>query len=205
MGGGGVVAEIFRDLNYRIGFSGGGGSSRNVPPKQINHIPSIPAHFWYIFGPPPYHPPFMDTRGNSGTLPMSDYTFKPRNNINSFRKKNIYQNFGGGMAPLAPPGYATALSALHIHHRCSMKMETMNVATSKSTLKHKLQVTIYECNYLISDTVIYYVSALIWGITCGCRAKCVSKWTRSSTKLYDSQMSSSCFKGSPPTESSPSR
>ena len=91
------------------------------------------------------------------------------------------------------------LSALHIHHRCSMKMETMNVATSKSTLKHKLQVTIYECNYLISDTVIYYVSALIWGITCGCRANCVSKWTRSSTKLYDSQMSSSCFKGSPPT------
>ena len=25
VGGGGVVAEIFRDLNYRIGFSGGGG------------------------------------------------------------------------------------------------------------------------------------------------------------------------------------
>ena len=30
-GGGGVVAEIFRDLDYRIGFSGGGGSSRNFP------------------------------------------------------------------------------------------------------------------------------------------------------------------------------
>ena len=30
VGGGGVVADIFRDLNYRIGFSGGGGgSSRN--------------------------------------------------------------------------------------------------------------------------------------------------------------------------------
>ena len=30
-GGGVVVAEIFRDLYYRIGFSGGGGSSRNFP------------------------------------------------------------------------------------------------------------------------------------------------------------------------------
>ena len=102
---------MFRVLNYRIGFSGGGGggSSRNFSPKQINHIPSISGHFWYIFGPPADHPPFMDTRGNSGTLPMSACTFKPRNNINSFRKKNVYQKFGGAMAPLAPPpGYATA-------------------------------------------------------------------------------------------------
>ena len=41
----------------------------------------------------------------------------------------------------------------------------MNVATSKSTLKHKLQVTISERNSPISDTVIYDVSALIWVIT----------------------------------------
>ena len=33
----------------------------------------------------------------------------------------------------------------------------MNVATSKSTLKHKLQVTISERNCPISDTMIYNV------------------------------------------------
>ena len=41
----------------------------------------------------------------------------------------------------------------------------MNVATSKSTLKHKLQVTISERNCPIADTMIYDVSALLWVIT----------------------------------------
>ena len=41
----------------------------------------------------------------------------------------------------------------------------MNVATSKSTLKHKLQVTISERNCPISDTMIYAVSALRLVIT----------------------------------------
>ena len=37
------------------------------------------------------------------------FRFKDRNNINSLGKKNIYQKFwGGGMAPVATPGYATA-------------------------------------------------------------------------------------------------
>ena len=40
----------------------------------------------------------------------------------------------------------------------------MNVATSKSTLKHKLQVTISEPNCPITDTMIYDVSALLWVI-----------------------------------------
>ena len=40
----------------------------------------------------------------------------------------------------------------------------MHVATSKSTLKHKLQVTISERNCPISDTMIYEVSALLWVI-----------------------------------------
>ena len=31
---------------------------------------------------------------------------------NSLQKKNIYQKFGGGMAPLAPPGYATDYRAV---------------------------------------------------------------------------------------------
>ena len=35
----------------------------------------------------------------------------------------------------------------------------MNVATSKSTLKHKLQVTISERNFPISDTMIWCVCA----------------------------------------------
>ena len=34
----------------------------------------------------------------------------------------------------------------------------MNVATSKSTLKHKPQVNISECNCPISDTRVYYIS-----------------------------------------------
>ena len=41
----------------------------------------------------------------------------------------------------------------------------MNVATSRSTLKHKLQVTISERNCPISDTMIYHVSELLWVIT----------------------------------------
>ena len=49
----------------------------------------------------------MDTRGNSGTLPMSAYTFKPRNNINSFRKKTFTKSLGGPWPPWPPPGYAT--------------------------------------------------------------------------------------------------
>ena len=37
--GGGVVAEMFRVLVYRITFSGGGGSSRNVPCTRLpDHI-----------------------------------------------------------------------------------------------------------------------------------------------------------------------
>ena len=41
----------------------------------------------------------------------------------------------------------------------------MNVGTSKSTLKHKLQVTISERNFPISDTMLYDLSALLWVIT----------------------------------------
>ena len=41
----------------------------------------------------------------------------------------------------------------------------MNVATSKSPLKHKLQVTISERNCPISDNMIYDVSVLLWVIT----------------------------------------
>ena len=41
----------------------------------------------------------------------------------------------------------------------------MNVATSKSTVKHKLQVTISERKCPISDKMIYDVSALLWVIT----------------------------------------
>ena len=68
----------------------------------------------------------------------------------------------------------------------------MNVATSKSTQKHKPQVTISECNCPISDTRIYDVSALLWVIT----------WPSGKLrvyvdvmKLYDPKLSSSCFIG----------
>ena len=76
----------------------------------------------------------------------------------------------------------------------------MNVATSKSTLKHKLQVTISERNCPISDTMIFGVYALLWVITWRL-VNCGSTWTplrRSSIKLYDAQMSSSCLIGTSP-------
>ena len=41
----------------------------------------------------------------------------------------------------------------------------MSVATSKSTLKHKLQVSISERNFPIPDTMIYDVSVHLWVIT----------------------------------------
>ena len=78
----------------------------------------------------------------------------------------------------------------------------MNVATSKSTQKHKPQVTISECNFPISDTRIYDVSALLWVIT----------WPSGklrvyvdAIKLYDAQMSSSCLIGPSLTASRHSR
>ena len=112
---------------------GGGGSSRNCSRYKINHIPSIPGHFWYIFGPPANHPPFMDTRGNSGTLPMSAYTFRPRNNINSFRKKTFTKRLGGAMAPLAPPGYATVMLS-------SICLRSLSSPTNLGACIHPLQV-----------------------------------------------------------------
>ena len=50
----------------------------------------------------------MDTHANSGTIHRSAYTFKPRNNINSFQKKTLTKSLGGGAwPPWPPPGYAT--------------------------------------------------------------------------------------------------
>ena len=78
----------------------------------------------------------------------------------------------------------------------------MNVATSKSTQKHKPQVTISECNCPMSDTRIYDVSALLWVIT----------WPSGKLrvyvdvmKLYDPKLSSSCFIGPSLTASRHSR
>ena len=69
--GRGVVAEIFPVADQSHSLNSG--------------------TFFYIFGPPADHPPFMDTHGNSGTLPRYAYTFKERNNINSFHTKIVYQ------------------------------------------------------------------------------------------------------------------
>ena len=83
----------------------------------------------------------------------------------------------------------------------------MNVATSKSTLKHQLLVTISERNCPISDTMIYDLFAFS-GLSPGRLVNCVSTWTplrHSSIKLYDAQMSSSCLIGTSPTASRHSR
>ena len=46
-------------------MGGGGGSNRNFSRSQINRIPSVPAHFGYIFGPAAAYPPFIyNTHGN---------------------------------------------------------------------------------------------------------------------------------------------
>ena len=75
---------------------------------------SVPAHFGYIFGPPAGHPPFIDTHANSGTLPRSHYTFKPRNNINSFQKKTFTKSLGAMAPPLATPLHSQ-LFGVHFH------------------------------------------------------------------------------------------
>ena len=115
-GGGGVVAEIFRDLYYRIGFSGGGGSSRNFSRQQINHInhiPSTPGHFWYIFGPLADHPPFMDTLAEiQGLFPcLLTHSNHVTTSIHS-GKKHLQKVWGGPWPPCPPPGYATAFGLI---------------------------------------------------------------------------------------------
>ena len=67
--------------------------------QSISSIASITGHFFCNYGQP------------------------QRNNINSLQKKNIYQKFGGAMAPLAPP-LATPLAPLNVK-------TTLNVKTAK--------------------------------------------------------------------------
>ena len=86
--------------------------------------------------------------------------------------------------------------------------EKMNGATSKSTLKHKLQVIISELNWPISDTMIGLCdvsTSLGYHLQSG-KLPCLSTWTplrRSSIKLYDAQMSSSCLTGRPTSLTAP--
>ena len=99
---GGGVAEMLRDLRASDQIQWGGGVVANIFPvnKSIT-FPRFRDILFYIFGPPADDPPFMETHGNSGTLPRSAYTFKPRNNINLFRKKTFTKSLGG-MTPLPP-------------------------------------------------------------------------------------------------------
>ena len=105
MGGGrGVVAEIFRDLNYRIGFSGGGGGVAEIfPVNKSLTFPRFRDIFLAFSGHLRIIRRLWTLPENSGTLHMSAYTFKPRNNINSFRKTTFTKSLGGAMAHLATP------------------------------------------------------------------------------------------------------
>ena len=47
-----------------VGGGGGGVVAANFSRSQINRIPSVPAHFWYIFGPAAFVDRFDDTHGN---------------------------------------------------------------------------------------------------------------------------------------------
>ena len=93
----------------------GGGEWENVFPVAAGKDQSQSLNYssiFYVSGRPADHPPFLETHGHSGRLGRSAYAFKQRNNISSLQKKNIYQKFGGPMAPVIgprgpPPGYAT--------------------------------------------------------------------------------------------------
>ena len=65
--------------------------------------------FLCISGGPGDHPPFMETRGNSGTLGRSAYTFKECNNINSLEKKTFTKSLGGAWPPWPRGPLATPL------------------------------------------------------------------------------------------------
>ena len=99
--GGGVVAEIF-PVNKSLTFP----RFRDIFGAFSGHLPII-RRLWTL-------------AENSGTLPMSAYTFKPRNNINSFRKKTFTKSLGGAMAPLAPP-LATPLTSHCPAEVCMLK------------------------------------------------------------------------------------
>ena len=103
---GGGTRYIFRHLSGSRPHSVGGGVVADIflVHKSIT-FPRFRDIFGTFPGPPANHPPFTDTHGNSGTLPRSAYTFKPRNNINSFQKKTFTKSWGGHgpLAPLATP------------------------------------------------------------------------------------------------------
>ena len=104
--GGGVVAEIFRDLHQpdgdQVQWGGVVADIFPVTPGVVKSNSLDSGAFFDISGAPGGRPPFMDTHANSGTLGRSPYTFKERNNINSLQKKNIYQKFGGPWPPWPP-------------------------------------------------------------------------------------------------------
>ena len=90
-GGGGVVAEIFRDRHKPARFSGGGVVAE-------------------IFRDHNKGQNFFSGNRRSGSLKSPSFgniffTFTPDLEIfrNSFQKKNIYQKFGGGPWPPWPP------------------------------------------------------------------------------------------------------
>ena len=101
-GGGGVVAEIFRELIYRIRFSGGGGVVAEI--FHVHESVAFP-RLRHIFGTFSGHR--RVTRRLFTTLTGIKAHF-PGLLINSFQKKTFTKSLGGAMASLAPPpGYAT--------------------------------------------------------------------------------------------------
>ena len=73
---------------------GGGGWQKLFPVVAGQHpikLPELRDVFFYIYGRPGEHPPFLQTHGNSGGLDRSAYTF----NINSLLKKTFTKSLGG--------------------------------------------------------------------------------------------------------------
>ena len=105
VGGGGVVAESFRDLVYRITFSGGGGGVvADIFHVNISITFLGSGTFWVHFRATGGSPPCMDTHANSGThFPgLLTHLNHVTTSIHS-RKKHLPKVWGAWPPPLATP------------------------------------------------------------------------------------------------------
>ena len=109
-GGGGVVAEIFRDLNYRVGFSGGGGgvvadifpvNGSITFPRFLDIVGTFSGHLRIIRR-------LWTLAGIQAHFPcLLTHSSHVTTSIHS-GKKNLPKVWGGHGPPGPPPGYATA-------------------------------------------------------------------------------------------------
>ena len=132
MGGGGVVADFFQNQSHSLD------SARFCVFCAFSGHLRIVRRLWTL-------------AESSRTLPMSASTFKPRNNINSFRKKT-FTSLGGPWPPWPPPGYATDPG-----HACSCQIASVDPVRAQHRFEHWIYVCQgqrfrwYKCMLVISS------------------------------------------------------